>query len=155
MKVHATVRRVHAASMILVMTVAAIVGWPLAVSGQTIPVTVVRIYDGDTITVDAVLWPGISIRSTVRLDGIDTPELRGGCDASKAKAREARDVLAKLLTGAAVEIRDPFHGRYAGRVVADVLANGREVGPILVRAGMALPYDGGTRADWCLVLDQP
>ena len=43
-------------------------------------------YDGDTLTVDAEPWPGLTARTSVRVDGIDTPEIRGRCPAEKALA---------------------------------------------------------------------
>ncbi len=52
---------------------------------------VVRVYDGDTLTVDAHPWPHITVRTSVRVDGIDAPEIRGKCDSEKALAREARE----------------------------------------------------------------
>ncbi len=50
-------------------------------------------YDGDTLTVDAEPEPGLTARTSVRVDGIDTPEIRGGCPAEKALALQARDFL--------------------------------------------------------------
>ncbi len=52
-----------------------------ALAGETIPgpVTgaVISVYDGDTLTVDASPWPGLTVRTSVRIDGVDTPEIRG------------------------------------------------------------------------------
>ncbi len=64
------------------------------------PVTadVVSVYDGDTPTVDAHPWPQITVRTSVRVDGIDAPEIRGKCDSEKAMARESE--LARESVGA-------------------------------------------------------
>ncbi len=50
-------------------------------------------YDGDTLTVDAEPWPGRTARTSVRVDRIDTPEIRSGCPAEKALALQAPDFL--------------------------------------------------------------
>ena len=93
----------------------------VATAGEVIPgpihAEVVSVYDGDTITVDAHPWPGVTIRTGVRVNGIDTPEIRGKCDAEKEMAREARD-LAREVVGASVTLLDVEFGKYAGRVVA-------------------------------------
>ena len=119
-------------------------------AAQTMPVDVVRVYDGDTITVDADPWPGLTIRTNVRIGGIDTPERVGGCPDSRALALLARDLLIEQLDQAEIiTIVDPRHGQYAGRVVAQVLADGRPVSEALLAAGLARPYDGGGRRAWC------
>ena len=55
-------------------------------------------YDGDTVTVVIDLGFHITRRETIRLLGIDTEELRGGTDETKARGYAARDRLAELLT---------------------------------------------------------
>jgi len=47
---------------------------------------VVKVYDGDTFTVEAFPWPGITATASVRVNGVDTPEIRGKCEAEKQKA---------------------------------------------------------------------
>jgi micrococcal nuclease len=56
-----------------------------------IPAKIVSVYDGDTITVRAHIWLGQAVETKVRLDGIDTPEINGKCDAEKTLALQARD----------------------------------------------------------------
>ena len=116
-----------------------------------VPITVLRVYDGDTITAAvATVWPGQNVSTAIRLNGIDTPEIRGDCDRERELAVKARDLLRERLARAAlIQIADPFHGRWAGRVVAAVLVDGVDVGGMLVSAGFARVYDGGTRLSWC------
>jgi len=52
---------------------------------------VIKVYDGDTFTVEAYPWPGLEAKASVRVDGVDTPEIRGKCEAEKKKAIEARE----------------------------------------------------------------
>ena len=51
---------------------------------------VVSVYVGDTLTVDAHPWPQITMRVSVRVNGIDTPEIRGKCEEEKVLAQNAR-----------------------------------------------------------------
>ncbi len=37
---------------------------------------VVKVYDGDTVTVEAYPWPGLEAKASVRINGVDTPEIR-------------------------------------------------------------------------------
>ena len=110
--------------------------------------TVVSVYDGDTITVDAHPWPGVTFRTSVCLNGIDTPEIRGKCEAEKALAIRARDFV-RSTVGATVLLSNVRLGKYAGRVLADVLAGGENVAGPLIREELARPYGGGKRQGWC------
>ena len=46
-------------------------------------------------------------------------------------------------------LRHIRYGKYAGRVVARASAEGVNLSDALLAAGLARPYDGGTRAGWC------
>ena len=120
-------------------------------SELAVPATVVSVTDGDTIKVDAFPWPRITIRVSVRIDGIDTPEIRGKCEREKEMALAARDAVVELVGGGKVVLGNVRHGKYAGRVVARVvLPDGREVGEEMLRRGLARSYDGrGRRKGWC------
>ena len=115
-----------------------------------VPAEVVEVVDGDTLKVRAHIWLGQAVETSVRLDGINAPELKGGCDAERRLAAAAKDYLARRLAGGAVSLRDISYDKYGGRVVARVDdAAGRDLGAELVAAGFALPYDGGKRGTWC------
>ena len=54
------------------------------------------------------------------------------------------------LVGTRVTLRNVKLGKYAGRVVADVIIeDGRSLADILITADLARSYDGGTREGWC------
>ncbi len=111
---------------------------------------VLRVIDGDTFLAEALVWPGHSVRVAVRIRGIDAPEMRSRCAAEKAAAREARAALAGLLGDGRVTVSNIGGAKYYGRVLADVAdAEGRAVGPALLRLGLARPYDGGRRDAFC------
>ena len=111
---------------------------------------VVKVIDGDTLDVMARVWLGQTIHVRVRLDGVDTPELRGRCAGERAQAEEARSWLERQLAGRSIALRQVRLGKYAGRVVARVeLDDGQDLSVMLLRSGLARPYDGRRRADWC------
>ncbi len=114
-------------------------------------VTFHNCYDGDTcnVTIAGVL-PVFGRRIGIRLRGIDTPELRGKCDKEKLLALAARDRTRQLIFGAQnVRIDDISRGKYF-RLVARIIADGRDVSQVLLEEGHAVVYDGGTKSkDWC------
>ena len=111
---------------------------------------VVEIIDGDTLAVRARIWLDQTIEARVRLSGVDAPELRGRCAAERRAAVEARALLAVLTEDRAVTLHDVKHDKYGGRIVARVAdSHGRDLGGMLVGAGLAARYDGGRRQSWC------
>ena len=112
-----------------------------------IPAEVVRVIDGDTVAVRARIWPGHEVRVSVRLAGVDAPELRGpDCEAERAGAVAARDFVAALV-GEEVSLFDVDTGTYAGRVIARIVTHeGLDVSQSLMQAGYAVRYG---EADWC------
>ncbi|MDF1686062.1 MAG: thermonuclease family protein [Parvibaculaceae bacterium] len=119
-------------------------------AGSIVPASVVSVYDGDTLTVDAFPWPGQTQRTSVRINGIDTAEMRGKCPLEKEKARAAKARTIELA-GDAVTLVNIHLGKYAGRVVASViLQDGRDLATVLIDDGFARPYSGkGARKSWC------
>jgi len=115
-----------------------------------VPARVVRVVDGDTLTVEATIWLGQRLTVNARVRGIDTPELHGACEREKAMAEAARSALAKMAEARAVRLTNIANGKYAGRVLADVeTEDGTDVAAYMLATGLARPYDGSTRASWC------
>jgi len=107
-------------------------------------------YDGDTCRFNILHWPPIvGWNISVRILGIDTPEMRGKCDEEKALAKLARDFVRDILKRARViDLRQIQRGKYF-RLLAHVYADGRSIGKSLILRNLARPYDGGTREGWC------
>lgn len=114
-----------------------------------VAVSVVAVLDGDTFLADAHVWPGSTVRTNVRIRGIDAPEMRGRCDGERDAAHAARDALAGLVSGRRVEIRNIGGAKYYGRVLADVYVSRGSVAERLVAARLVRPYSGGRRQSWC------
>jgi endonuclease YncB( thermonuclease family) len=119
--------------------------------GNIEPVVYLRNYDGDTITVDLPgLHPLIGSDIPVRIGGIDVPEIKGRCDRERRLAHEAKAVVAGLLSKAKrIALVNVGRDKYF-RIDATVVADGIDVGAELIRRGLAVPYDGGTKTTpWC------
>jgi endonuclease YncB( thermonuclease family) len=111
-----------------------------------VPAHVVRVVDGDTVVVEAHPWPDQSVRVSVRLRGIDTPELRSKCPPVRAAALRAKATLAERLSpGDIVELRNISGGKYYGRVVAEMSRDDQDMADLLIDDGLAVRYDGGRR----------
>jgi endonuclease YncB( thermonuclease family) len=110
---------------------------------------VLRVIDGDT--VDMTCPQTGAFRA--RLTGYDTPEsFEPRCAAEAQAARAATARLRALVRQA--DRQDARLGgwdRYGRRLVRLSL-DGREVGATLTAEGLALPYRGGRRIDWCAYL---
>ena len=107
---------------------------------------VIKVYDGDTITVAAKLpSEGSSIyRFSVRLRSIDSPEIKGSTEKERERAIQARDALHTLLFGQIIELRHNGKEKY-GRLLADVYYNEIHVNQWMVENGYAVYYDGGKK----------
>jgi len=108
-------------------------------------------YDGDTIKVNIKdLHPLIGKGITIRVNGIDTPEMKGGCEKSKIMAKEAKSVVQNLLSNSKkIDLINCKRGKYF-RIVADVIADNINIGNLLLVKGLAVKYDGTTKKqDWC------
>jgi micrococcal nuclease len=106
----------------------------------------VRNYDGDTITFNLPdLHPIIGEKISIRVNGIDTPEIRGKCEKEKYDAKQAKEMVADILKDAEqIVLRNMERGKYF-RIAADVIVDGENLGDMLVEAGMAIRYDGGKK----------
>ena len=113
-------------------------------------IEVLRVIDGDTIV---VTLPGIpevfGKRISVRLEGIDTPELNGKCHNEKVLAQKAKDRFEGLIMKAdVVSLSGVKRGKYF-RLVAKVMVDGENISSTLLNEGLARLYDGKKRGGWC------
>ena len=118
--------------------------------GHVMVDAIVGVYDGDTIRVRIENWPPIIGESIgVRVNGVDTPEIRGKCPAEKSLAREARAVTRTAVSSARqVELRNLRRDKYF-RLLADVCVDGKALSDLLMANGLGHPYEGGTKGSWC------
>ncbi len=121
-------------------------------------VKVLKNYDGDTLTVNVPgVHPLLGDKVSVRVAGIDTPEVKGRGRCEKDAARAAKDLLASVLRGAKqVDLLNVRRDKYF-RILADVQVDGRQLKDVLLKNRLAVLYDGGTKqaANWCEYLRRP
>ena len=114
------------------------------------PKQVVEVYDGDTFKIDLPSQhPLFGDDLSIRIFGIDTPEMRGTTDEVKALAIEAKQLTEETLKGAGmIELRNPQRGKYF-RIVSEVWIDGESLAEKLKAKGLAKDYDGeGARPEW-------
>ena len=114
---------------------------------------ITSVYDGDG-AFEAVIDLGFNIQmeKTVRLSGVDTPELRGE---QYEAGKKVRDFVRSLILDKYVTIRTykDHSGKY-GRLLADIQISPVEftaqndLGELLISMGYAKPYSGGKKDPW-------
>lgn len=115
-----------------------------------VPARVLEVIDGDTLVVRAKVWIGQEIEIKVRLEGVDAPELGGGCEEERALAHRARALIMVKIRDGKVRLSRVQYGKYAGRVVARVETSaGEDLSAALLAANLARAYRGGRRSSWC------
>ena len=107
---------------------------------------VIKVYDGDTITLASKIDPSCPIiyRFTVRLLGIDSPEIKGKTENEKALAKKSRDALYNLIYGKFVTLENVTTEKY-GRLLADVKYGSIHINTWMLENNYAVPYDGGKK----------
>jgi len=105
---------------------------------------VVRVIDGDTVVTRLMVFPDEVHGVSVRLRGIDAPEVHSTDACERHWGTKARDWLRRRLpSGAQVRVDELGLGSFAGRVIGRVLVNGKDVGEQEVAAGLAVHYEPG------------
>lgn len=111
---------------------------------------VLSVYDGDTFFVNIPAWPSIAgSRIGIRINGIDTPEIKSKCYFEHAHALAAKAYLESRLNGMhSIELRDISRDKYF-RIDAHLFVDGKDVGQEMIEKGLAVDYYGGKKIDWC------
>jgi micrococcal nuclease len=107
---------------------------------------VIKVYDGDTITIASKMPYASSpmYRFSVRLNGIDTPEIKGKTEDEKTIAVEARNKLTDLIMNKRVTLKNVQNEKY-GRILADVYLGDLHINQWMLDQHFAVKYDGGTK----------
>jgi endonuclease YncB( thermonuclease family) len=109
---------------------------------------VIKVYDADTITIASKLLHDNSpiYRLSVRLNGIDTPEMKGKniSQDEKNAAVNARDFVSDLVLNKFVRLENVNTEKY-GRILADVYLDDIHLNELLLRERYAVSYDGGAK----------
>jgi endonuclease YncB( thermonuclease family) len=107
---------------------------------------VIKVYDGDTITIASKLPYNESplYRFSVRLAGIDCPEIKGKNDNEKECAQIAKKELSDLILHKIVSLKNVETEKY-GRILADVYLEDLHLNSHMIEKRLAVTYDGGTK----------
>ena len=119
------------------------------------PVTmgkVIKVYDGDTITIASKLpFDGSPLyRFSVRINGIDCPEMRTKNENEKKCAKIAKKFVYDRLFNKIVLLKNVKLEKY-GRILADIIIDDCCLSDLLVENNLAVKYDGGSKNcpdDW-------
>ena len=129
------------------------------IPNYTYRAVVTRVIDGDSILVSLDLGFGISIKDSVRLLGIDTPESR-----TRRKQEKVLGLAAKARIKAIIGEARPIPGKRGkkqifvsttkdgkgkfGRILGTLWVNGENVNLQLVDEGHAREYMGGNKEEY-------
>lgn len=107
---------------------------------------VIKCYDADTITIASKLPYKESplYRLSVRLTGIDAPEIKGKSEEEKELAKQARDFVSNLILNKYVRLENVESEKY-GRILADVYIGDVHLNELLIKERYAVKYGGGTK----------
>lgn len=107
-------------------------------------------YDGDTCYITMPALPQSLSKMSVRILGIDTPEIKGKCSKEKGMALLGRKFANNLFKNARdIEFKNLKWDKYGGRVLADVYLDGNSYSELIIKQKLARPYDGGAKKGWC------
>ncbi len=109
-------------------------------------------YDADTIKFDIPhVHPLLGHEISVRVRGLDAPEMKGKNACEKTKAKEAKAFVASIFQHAKrIDLVNAGKDKYF-RILADVEVDGVSLTDALLHRGYAYTYLGKTKqkVDWC------
>ncbi len=115
-------------------------------------VSFIKNYDADTITVNIPnIHPLIGNKTSVRVAGIDAPEIKGVLPCEKEASRNAKRLVENELKKARrIDLINVKKDKYF-RILADVIVDGRNLKEVLLKNRLAYQYNGGTKEkrNWC------
>lgn len=112
-----------------------------------------EIYDGDTVKI-IVLFGDTPVRLSLRILGVDTPEIKHGegrLPEEHVSAVKVRDYMRSLFPKSIAKICIRDWDKYGGRVLGELfLETGENVAELLIHRGWARPYRGEKKRPWTL-----
>ncbi len=113
---------------------------------------VIKVYDGDTITIASKLPYKKSplYRWSVRINGIDCPEMKTHNKNEKKVAQIAQSKLSEIILNKRIKLENVSNDKY-GRVLADVYYRKLNIAEFMLKNRLAVEYHGKTKEppkDW-------
>jgi endonuclease YncB( thermonuclease family) len=114
---------------------------------------IIRVSDGDTIVIAAPFLPQpLKPELAVRIFGVDTPEKghRAQCPSEAQRGEQATQFTKQLVQGGR-QFQVTLYGwdKFGGRVLGDIIVDGKSVRAGLIANGLAREYYGEAKQSWC------
>jgi endonuclease YncB( thermonuclease family) len=121
--------------------------------GVTYDAVITRVIDGDTVAFQANFLPEpLKKELSIRVFGVDTPEKghRAQCPLEASKG-EAASLFTKTQVNASTKRQVILMDwdKYGGRVLGDVILDGKSLREMLIHQGYAREYYGEAKQSWC------
>ena len=114
---------------------------------------IIRIIDGDTVVIAAPFLPSpLKPQLAIRVFGVDTPEKswRGKCEYERNLGQKASDFTKQLILSSTRHQVDIMKwDKFGGRVLGDILLDGKSLRRMLIQNGYAREYYGKKKQSWC------
>ena len=114
---------------------------------------ITRVIDGDTVAFRADFLPApLKQELSIRVFGVDTPEKswRAECETEAAWGEEASQFTKDKLNNATrLQVAIYKWDKYGGRVLGDIIIDGRSLRYMLIDNGFAREYYGDKKESWC------
>lgn len=127
---------------------------PATPASATYDFPITRVIDGDTVAFQASFLPKpLKSELSIRVWGVDTPEK--SVAQAKCPAEIEKGKAATIYTAAAVnaakhrQVVIMSWDKYGGRVLGDILLDGKSLREMLIASGYARAYYGDAKASWC------
>lgn len=108
-------------------------------------------YDGDSFDLTLDLGFDLITHQKCRINGVDTPELRGGTDESKAAARVAKSAALNFVAAGMMQdeevvfVSQSYRGKF-GRPLGDIEVAGASLRAHLIANSYGVPYHGQAKS---------
>jgi endonuclease YncB( thermonuclease family) len=114
---------------------------------------ITRVIDGDTVAFKADFLPApLKQELSIRVFGVDTPEKswRAECETEAAWGEEASQFTKDKLNNATrLQVAIYKWDKYGGRVLGDIIIDGKSLRHMLIENGFAREYYGDKKESWC------
>lgn len=122
-------------------------------TGVTHDIVITRVVDGDTVAFTANFLPDpLKKELSIRIYGVDTPEksFRAKCESEAARGQAATEFTKHAVEQAKqTQMILMDWDKYGGRVLGDVLLDGKSLRSELISQGFAREYYGEAKQSWC------
>jgi endonuclease YncB( thermonuclease family) len=122
-------------------------------AGVTYEVILTRVIDGDTVAFQANWLPDpLKKELSIRVFGVDTPEkgFRAKCPSEDARGQAATAFTKSTINASTkrqIVLMD--WDKYGGRVLGDIILDGKSLRQQLIANGYAREYYGEAKTSWC------